>query len=124
VTNGPKPQIELKKAAYNRGLWAERYAEVMLWLKGYRTLARRHKTPKGEIDLIMRRGSQLVFIEVKFRQDLEAGLLALTPRQLSRIEQAGLYYTSHMPVLASLDQRIDLVVVRPWSWPTHILNLS
>ena len=46
---------------------AERVAAWSLRLHGYRVLARRYRTPVGEIDLVVRRGSLLAFVEVKGR---------------------------------------------------------
>ena len=52
-------------AAYRHGLRAEIAAASLLLAKGYRILARRYKTPLGEIDLVVRRGSTIAFVEVK-----------------------------------------------------------
>ncbi|MCR4283578.1 MAG: YraN family protein, partial [Bauldia sp.] len=43
---------EARRAAEKRGRRAETLAAWLLRLKGYRVLARRYKTPAGEIDLI------------------------------------------------------------------------
>ena len=45
-----------RRAAYRHGLAAELAAAALLLAKGYRLLARRYRTPLGEIDLIVRRG--------------------------------------------------------------------
>ena len=37
----------------------------MLIVKGYRILARRYRSPAGEIDIVARRRNALVFVEVK-----------------------------------------------------------
>ena len=50
---------------YARGIWAERYAALYLFFKGFRILATRFKTPVGEIDLIAVRNNVMVFVEVK-----------------------------------------------------------
>ncbi len=42
--------------AYRRGLFAETIAALLLRLKGHRILARRYKTPVGEIDLVALKG--------------------------------------------------------------------
>jgi putative endonuclease len=54
-------------AAYRHGLRAEIAAASLLLAKGYRILARRYKTPLGEIDLIVKRGRLVAFVEVKCR---------------------------------------------------------
>ena len=42
--------------AYRRGLFAETVAALLFRLKGYRVVARRYKTPLGEIDLMALKG--------------------------------------------------------------------
>ena len=49
------------------GEWAETIAEQFLEKCGYRCVGRRFRRPGGEIDLVMRRGALLVFVEVKMR---------------------------------------------------------
>ena len=56
------------------GHWAEAVCALSLMLRGYRILARRYRTPMGEIDIVARRGALVAFIEVKARRSLaEAG---------------------------------------------------
>lgn len=50
------------------GLEGERLAERFLRRGGLKLLARRYATPVGEIDLIMRDGETVVFVEVKTRR--------------------------------------------------------
>ena len=38
--------------------------------RGYRILARRFRTPHGEIDIVARRGGLIAFVEVKARASL------------------------------------------------------
>ncbi len=75
--------------AWQRGRSAERIAAWALRLRGYRILAERYKTSSGEIDLIARRGGTVVFIEVKARGTVAAGLEAISPRQQRRIRSAA-----------------------------------
>ena len=49
------------------GLRGESLAADYLAGQGYRLLARNHRTPLGELDLIARDGPELVFVEVKTR---------------------------------------------------------
>ena len=51
----------------------ERLAERFLKKRGYRLLARRFSTPAGELDLVMRAGDTLVFVEVKTQSDRAFG---------------------------------------------------
>ena len=51
-------------AAFRTGLSAESRAAALLIAKGYRILARRFRTPYGEIDLVVRRRNLVAFVEV------------------------------------------------------------
>jgi putative endonuclease len=108
---------------------AERYGHraetIALWylrLKGYRLLARRFKSPAGEIDLIMRRGDTTVFIEVKARATVDDSVIAVTHYQSKRISSAAAFYTSRDNTAATGFQRFDIVAVPSYLWPTHLKN--
>ncbi len=53
---------------------------MLLIAKAYRILARRWKTPFGEIDIVARRRRTLVFVEVKARATLDEAVEAVTER--------------------------------------------
>lgn len=55
------------------GRMGERRAAWFYRLRGYAIVARNVRLRSGEIDLIVRRGRALVFVEVKTRQSLAAG---------------------------------------------------
>ncbi|MEQ8229086.1 MAG: YraN family protein [Rhodospirillales bacterium] len=106
---------EDRKRAETQGRGAESRAAFWLRLKGYRIIARRARTPAGEIDLIAAKGRTLVFIEVKARASLNAGRHALTPRQQARITRAAEAFVRTRPDLAGLDWRFDLIALgRGW----------
>lgn len=50
------------------GEQAERHAERYLRDRGYDLLARNYSCRAGELDLIMRKGDTLVFVEVRYRR--------------------------------------------------------
>ena len=56
-----------RRASYRHGHVAEAAAMLLLLAKGFRPVARRYKTPLGEIDLIVKRGRTIAFVEVKAR---------------------------------------------------------
>jgi len=45
----------------------EKAAEDWLARDGYRVVARKHRCPRGEVDLVLERGELLVFVEVRTR---------------------------------------------------------
>jgi putative endonuclease len=61
----PRIAAPARVAAFRTGLSAEGRAAAYLMLKGYRILARRFRTPYGEIDIVARRRNLLAFVEVK-----------------------------------------------------------
>lgn len=118
-----KAEPGLRRRAEAFGLAAERAAVLLLRAKGWRILARRLKTPLGEIDIVARRGRIVAFVEVKARPDLTAGLLALQPRQRQRLQRAATLFLGRQPRYAQgHDLRFDLIIVRPWRWPVHIAD--
>ena len=79
---------EKKRIAFFRGHSAERFASVLLLLKGFRIVARRYRTRLGEIDLIARRGNLVLIVEVKARSSLERAY-ALTKNTQVKIDLAA-----------------------------------
>lgn len=111
-----------RKRAERRGHWAETLAAFALMLKGYRLLARRFKTPLGEVDLVMRRGRVTAFIEVKTRKTSDEAVIAVTNTAARRIAAAAGLWTARDPRAAQGDCRFDIVTVSPYQWPKHIPN--
>lgn len=104
------------------GRLAETVAAWSLRLRGYRIVARRFRTPLGEIDLIARRGRCLAFVEVKARSDVEQALAALGPRQRGRTLRAAELFLLRHPDHAGCMFRFDLIAVRPWRLPRHLVD--
>ncbi|WP_310496054.1 YraN family protein [Sandarakinorhabdus sp.] len=107
-----------RKSREAKGRRAEWIAAAWLWLRGYRLLGRRVRAAGGEIDLVMRDGDSLVFVEVKARATLDSGLLALHPAARRRIDAASRQLAPHWS-RGCVSSRIDVVVIRPWRWPVH-----
>ena len=112
----------LRRAAERRGKSAELLCLWHLRLKGYRILARRYKTPAGEIDLIARRGGTLAAIEVKARADFASASEAVSRRQQQRITRAVAHFLGGRPDLAALAARFDVMLVAPRRWPRHVVD--
>lgn len=109
------------KKGYQRGVWAENMAAFWLRCKGYRILERRYKTPFGEIDLIAMRRKEIVFVEVKYRNNFRDALEALQPQQRRRIENASQMYMSSS-ILKSVSARFDVCVFSRFGYMEHIKN--
>lgn len=111
-----------RRDAEQLGHRAEIIALWYLRMKGYRLLARRFKSPGGEVDLVMRRGNTTAFIEVKARPTVNEAIEAVTPYQSRRIAAAAGFYMSRDDMAAKGYCRFDIVAIPSSLWPTHIKN--
>ncbi len=95
---------------------------ALLWLaaKGYRPLARRFGGKGGEIDLIVKRGRTVAFVEVKARGALDDALSAITPGKRRLIENRVRQWLARNPWAMDHDLRADAVFVAPWRLPRHV----
>jgi putative endonuclease len=109
-----------RQLAFRAGLSAESRAAAFLIAKGFRILARRWKSPVGEIDIVARRRRLLVFVEVKARDNLEDAAWSVTPRQRARIAAAAEAWLARYPDARIEDMRFDAVLVAPGRIPRHI----
>jgi putative endonuclease len=108
-------------AAFRAGLSAEGRAAAYLMAKGYRILAKRFRTPHGEIDIVARRRNLLAFVEVKARASLDEAAFAVTPRQQARIIDAAQAWLAAHPEHAEFELRFDAILIAPWHLPRHVL---
>ena len=106
-------------AAFHNGLSAESRAAMILVAKGYRILARRFRTPVGEIDIIAGRRDTLVFVEVKARVTYSDAVEAVTEQQRRRIIAAAEYWLAKRP--HDNDIRFDVIAVTPGRIPQHLM---
>lgn len=113
----PRPE---RQAAFRFGLSAESRAAAYLIAKGFRIVARRWRSPVGEIDIVARRGALLVFVEVKARGRLDDAAEAVTIRQQRRIVAAAEAWLARNPVDPSVAIRFDAVLVAPARMPRHV----
>lgn len=118
---GPRAAPQPKRlAALRLGLSAESKAALLLVAKGYRILARRYRTPVGEIDIVARRRGAVVFVEVKARESFDAAAEAVTARQQGRIVDAAQYWLAAHPEAGECPLRFDAVLVAPGKPPRHL----
>ena len=116
----PKRASPARVAAFRTGLSAEIRAAAYLMAKGYRIMAKRFRTPYGEIDIVARRRSLLVFVEVKARASLDDAAYAVTPRQQQRIIDAAQAWLMAHPEHADFDLRFDVMLITPRHLPRHL----
>jgi len=106
--------------AYRSGVFAETLAALLFRLKGYAIVARRYRTPVGEIDLVALKGKRLTFVEVKRRKTQEDAAWTLPAKQRRRIVRAAQYWLASHPDFAGHTIAFDVVLTAPWRWPLHI----
>jgi putative endonuclease len=113
----PKPE---RQAAFRVGISAESRAAAFLIAKGFRILARRWRSPLGEIDIIARRRRLLVFAEVKARPTIDEAAESVNVRQRRRIAAAAEIWLAANPDYSIRDIRFDAILVAPGKFPQHI----
>jgi putative endonuclease len=77
----------------------EQVARDYLERRGLRLVEANFRCKGGEIDLVMRDGDELVFVEVRQRADRRHGGAAasITPAKLRRLARAAQYYLLRFP---------------------------
>lgn len=116
VENGVSRQIE-RRRRHRSGLNAETIVAALLIASGHRILARRFKTPVGEIDLIAVKAGRIAFVEVKRRSTSEDCEAAITPMLRHRVRRAANLWLARNPRFQRHDIGFDLVFVVPWRFP-------
>ena len=95
----------------NRG---ERAARAHYRLRGYRLVAANVRVGKYELDLIVRRGSRLVVVEVKEKGGARFGgpLEMIDAEKVRRVHAAAVTWLAAHPELASLRLEFEAAGVR------------
>ena len=110
-----------RSEAERRGRRGETRAALWLALHGWRMLGKRVKTPRGELDLIARRGRMVSFVEVKWRNSAAELDLAIDEYRLRRVDAAA-EAVAHRYLRQGDDMRIDVLLLAPGRFPRHIVN--
>ena len=101
-----------KAVHLQKGESAERLAAAHLQAQGLQWLASNFRCKLGELDLVMRDGTTLVIVEVRYRQSERFGgaLASITRQKQARIIAA----TQHYVIIHQLSQcaiRFDVVAI-------------
>ena len=110
-----------RQRAEREGRRGELAAELYLRAKGWSILARRRKTPLGEIDLVVRRARTIAFVEVKWRKRSDDLAIAIDEYRLRRVAAAA-EAVAHEYAQDGEDLRIDVILLAPGRLPQHIVN--
>ena len=110
-----------KKRAQRLGRRGEWLCRQLLRLKGYRIISHNWVSPYGEIDIIAKKASVLICVEVKTRStDITQGAL-ISPAQKHRIQQTCRYLLQRNPQWQTCFLRFDVMIVSQ-GFPRHIQN--
>jgi putative endonuclease len=102
----------MNKGGANTGAAAEQAAADYLVRQGLKLVARNFRCRGGEIDLVMRDGATLVFVEVRARTRADFGGAAesITPAKQGRIILAARHYLAQHKIDAAC--RFDAVLLQ------------
>ncbi len=107
----PARRAATGRRAHASGIDAEAAACAALVADGWTLLARRARTPAGEIDVVAECGGLLAFIEVKRRPTLAEAAAALSARQRARLLAAGGILLAANPGWGRAGVRFDVLLV-------------
>jgi putative endonuclease len=95
------------------GDFGERTAESYLLRQGCSLVARKWRSAAGEIDLVMRDGAALVFVEVRTRRGQPAGAAeeSVNLAKQVRLVNVAYAYLDAASLPADLPWRIDVVAI-------------
>lgn len=96
-----------------RGRRAERVARDFLQSRGLEPVCENYRFKGGEIDLIMRDGETIVFIEVRYRKTPEfgSGPESVTAKKQRRVIATARHYLQHAAGLADRPCRFDVIAI-------------
>ncbi len=97
--------------SHRRGLAAEAAARRALEAQGWEVLGERLRTAAGEVDMVVRHGGLIAFVEVKARPTLLEAAHALSPRQSRRLLLAAEILLAAHPDWAASELRFDVLLV-------------
>ena len=106
---------------HKSGLDAEELACQFLRNSGFEILQQRYKTPHGEIDIVARNKTTLIFVEVKKRKSFGFDD-PISNKQKKRITNAALQYISENSQISELEMRFDCILIDSGNLVTHINN--
>jgi putative endonuclease len=121
-TNKTASKSPKRLAAKNAGLEGEKFVAELLKANSWEIVATQWRCYWGELDIVARDRTWLVFVEVKTRSANnwdENGLLAIAPSKQQKLWKAATEFLTCHPDLARLPCRFDVALVKN-SPPNHL----
>ncbi len=100
-----------QKRNHLAGLAAEESVLRRYTAAGYALLARRFRGLRGEIDLVLGRSGEVVFVEVKKSRSFDSALARLGAAQIGRIFDTAAEFLGTQPLGQLTDRRFDVALV-------------
>lgn len=97
--------------AYHAGIAAEQRIAQDYERRGFAIARRRWRGAGGEIDLIVRDGNGLIFVEVKKSRSLARAAESLSSRQMQRIYACAEAFLGTEPMGSLTEVRFDVALV-------------
>ncbi|WP_312266673.1 YraN family protein [Neisseria sp.] len=110
---------------HKQGCAGEDAALAFLQAQGCKLIARNWHCPFGEIDLIVKHGKILVFVEVRYRRSQAFGgaIASITPAKLAKLNRTIDYYLqTRQP--GNIPCRLDAVLIEGDSPPVWLTNIT
>ncbi len=101
-----------------KGSHYEQLAEQFLQKKGLKSVESNYSCRGGELDLIMRDGETLCFVEVKYRKNNAFGGTAysVSAAKQNKIVRCALHYIARNPRYQQAAYRFDVVFIQADKW--------
>ena len=114
-----------KRCSHQIGAIVEQKARRWLQQRGLQLIASNYHCTAGEIDIIMRDDTHLVFVEVRYRSknSFGDGLESVDARKQNKLHKAAACYLLENAALNFLPCRFDVMAAKPdnhtglhWTW--------
>jgi len=101
----------MQSSCQDLGQWAEQTALALLQSHHYECVARNYHSRYGEIDLVVQRQHELVFVEVKARSagSYAAACEVISPAQQQKIIKTAQLFLQKYPKYYDFDCRFDVI---------------
>ncbi len=99
------------RMSYEAGLAAEERILSDYERRGFPVHDRRWRGGRGEIDIVLRDGERLIFVEVKQSRTFDNALAHLTEGQIARLYASAEEYIASTPMGSLTDVRFDVALV-------------
>ncbi len=99
------------RISYETGKAAEEQVARLYVREGFAILARRWRGPAGELDLVVERDGEVIFVEIKASRDFGRAVASLTQRQIHRIYRSAAHFLGFLASGQETPCRFDVALV-------------